>query len=83
MRTHLTSVRLPTDTLAKLDRLAAALDRTRSWVIGEAVSRYVDYEEWFAAAVAEGTEAADRGDVVPHAQAIKRLRRKIASVRPR
>lgn len=35
------SITIPADLLAEADRLAAELDRSRSWVMGEAVRRWI------------------------------------------
>ncbi len=48
-----TSVRLSDELTERLDRLAAAVDRPRSWLIEQAVSRYLDEEAWQVAAIAE------------------------------
>jgi predicted transcriptional regulator len=83
MATRTTSVRLSESRLDQLDRLARSLDRSRSWVIEQAVERYLDYEEWFAEAVREGIAAADRGELVPHDQVMKEVRARIAKARKR
>jgi len=46
------SITLPATELAAADRLAAQQDRSRSWIVAEAIRRY-------AAAVEEGAEAGD------------------------
>lgn len=48
-----TSIRLSDDLTERLDRLAAAVDRPRSWLIEQAVSRYLDEEAWQVAAIAD------------------------------
>ncbi|GAB4278119.1 MAG: hypothetical protein Kow0092_33910 [Deferrisomatales bacterium] len=62
-----TSVRLDDAVLERLDRLAREMSRPRSWVISQAIERYLDYEEWFLEAVQEGVRAADAGRRIPHA----------------
>lgn len=64
MRT--TSVRLEDELLARLDRLAGELSRPRSWMITQAIERYLAYEEWFVEAVHEGMESADAGRTAEH-----------------
>ncbi len=72
-----TSFRVDARMIARLDRLAAAIDRSRSWVINQAIEQYLDHEEWFAEAVNEGIAAADRGELVPHEEAVKAARDRI------
>ncbi len=71
------SFRLDQSKIARLDGLAAAMDRSRSWVINQAIEQYLDHEEWFAGAVEEGIAAADRGDLVPHEDAVTAARNRI------
>jgi predicted transcriptional regulator len=61
-----TSVNLDEATRERLDRVAAAYDRRRSWIITRAIQEYLDREEAFARAVEAGIEAADRGELVAH-----------------
>jgi len=58
------TARLDEAALADLDRLAAALDRTRAWIVAKAVQRYVDEELAFRAFVQEGIDAAGRGETI-------------------
>jgi predicted transcriptional regulator len=82
MVTKATSIRLDEKKLRRLDRLARTLDRPRSWVLSEAVDRYLDHEEWFAQEVARGIAEADRGEFVPHDKVIRDLRRRARKLRP-
>ena len=75
------SIRLDESKIARLDRLAATIDRSRSWVVNQAIDQYLDHEEWFAEAVKEGIAAADRGDLVPHEEAVKAARDRIVKGR--
>ncbi len=81
MATRTASIRLDEEKLARLDRLAAAIDRSRSWVINQAIEQYLDHEEWFTDAVQEGIAAADRGELVPHDEAVAAARERIAKGR--
>ena len=81
MATHTASIRLDDDKLSRLDRLAAAIDRSRSWAINQAIEQYLDHEEWFTEAVREGVAAADRGELVPHHEAVAAARELIAKGR--
>jgi predicted transcriptional regulator len=40
-----TTVRINDDMLWRIDGLAAALHRSRSWVINQALDRFLDHEE--------------------------------------
>lgn len=58
------TVRLPDKTTEKLDQLAEKLDRSRAYVAAQAISEFVQREEWQLAEIAAGVEEADRGDFV-------------------
>ena len=83
MATHTASIRLDEEKIARLDRLAAAIDRSRSWVINQAIEQYLEYEEWFAEAVREGAASADHGGLVPHEEALSAARGRIIKGRQR
>ena len=58
-----TTVRFDNHTLERLDKLAAAMDRSRAWVIKEAVAHFLDYEGWFVQQVEAGLEDVKRGSL--------------------
>jgi len=59
------TVRIPVEVNRKLERLAKATSRSKSWLAGEAIGAYVASESDFLAAVEEGRKATRSGDVVP------------------
>ncbi|MBZ9732080.1 MULTISPECIES: CopG family ribbon-helix-helix protein [unclassified Mesorhizobium] len=56
------TVRLPDETVAKLDQLAEKVDRSRSYVAAQAIEDYVAREEWQLAEIEAGLDEADRGE---------------------
>jgi predicted transcriptional regulator len=56
------TTRLDDETQQKLEVLAKATDRSRSWLVADAVRRYVEEESWQVAAIKEGVRQADAGD---------------------
>jgi predicted transcriptional regulator len=67
------TTRVPASLAKKLGLYAKAARRTRSWVVGDILDRYVDGEIAFVKAVQEGVDAADRGETIPHDEAMRRL----------
>jgi predicted transcriptional regulator len=59
-----TSLRIPADLLASLDRISAALDRDRFWVMLRAIRQYLDGEGGDVLREGEGLAALDRGEGV-------------------
>lgn len=56
------TTRIDAETQARLEQLAKATERSRSWLIADAVRRYVADESWQVAAIEEGVRQADAGD---------------------
>jgi len=64
-------VPLTPDLQMKLSRLAAEQGRATEALVVEAVERMVNYDEWFLREVDKGLAAADRGNLVDHAEVRK------------
>ena len=73
------TVRTDDETLKQLDELASQLDRSRNYLVNQAIKEFLDLQSWQIAKIEEGIAAADRGDVVPHDQVFAELRRKYGS----
>lgn len=56
------TARLDDDTQHRLGLLAQATKRSRSWLVAEAVRKYVKDEEWQITAIQEGINDADAGN---------------------
>lgn len=70
------SVRLDPEKREQLDRLAASMDRPRSYLVGQAIEQFLEYHAWKLKLVEEGLAAADRGDLVSHEDLFGKLRRR-------
>jgi len=57
------SIRIPTDVIETLDKIGAALERPRSWVILRAIRQYLADEGQEVLDVQEGIAEAERGEV--------------------
>lgn len=62
------SVRVAPALRQKLDRVAAALDRPRSWVVARALETYVEQQAWQIAETKRGLAEADAGDFASPAE---------------
>ena len=74
--THTTSIRLQDETLEAVDKIAAALNRPRAFVLKEAVTQYVQREQALIADIEEGLKAVKEGRTVPHSAVLERMRAK-------
>jgi predicted transcriptional regulator len=63
--------RLDSDAVAFLDSLGANLDRDRSYLIKDAVQRYIDMHRWQVEEIEKAIGEADRGEFASEAQVNK------------
>ncbi len=54
--------RLDSEKRALLDKIAAGLDRDRTYILNEAVDIYLDLYQWQVAEIEAGIKEADAGD---------------------
>ena len=59
------SLRLPADLIETLDKIAAVLERPRSWVMLRALRQYIADEGQEVLDVQEGIAELDRGEGIP------------------
>jgi len=62
------TVRLDEGVLRDLDRLAEKTDRSRNWLVTQAVQEYVSVNAWQLERIEEGIAAANRGDFASEAE---------------
>ena len=60
------SIRIDVETVAQLDELASAMERTRANICVRALREYVEREYPFLRAVQEGERDVEEGRVIPH-----------------
>jgi predicted transcriptional regulator len=66
MKTQPLSIRLEPALSDQVSAIASAMDRSKSWVIEQALKDYVAVQQWQLAAIDEGIRAADAGAMVSH-----------------
>lgn len=73
------SVRITPETRERLDRIAASLDRSRNWLVAEAIEQYLDLYQWQTELIETRLQKAESGEahVVPHADVMDRIEAKI------
>jgi predicted transcriptional regulator len=74
------TVRVKPDTRKRLDAIARATRRTKSFVIEEALEQYLDVNEWQIKGIQEALAEADTPDAewVDHEDVIARTEAKVA-----
>jgi predicted transcriptional regulator len=70
-----TSITIRTDSelAAKVTALAAAMDRSRNWVIEAALREYVETQAWQIEGIREAMASLDNGEGIPHEQVMDEL----------
>lgn len=72
------SLRVPADLIETLDKIAAVLDRPRSWVMLRALKQYIADEGQEILDVQEGVAEAERGELVDFDEVMAEARQIIA-----
>ncbi len=67
------SIRLDQKTREKLDALAQSQDRSRSWVVNDAIQSYFEHQDWIVEAIKVGIADADAGRLVQHEEVMASL----------
>ena len=75
------TVRISPEKQRQLDALAQVLDRSRNWVVSDAIDQYLDIQAWQMAQIQYGMEEADRSELVPHEEVSAEARAKIRQAR--
>jgi RHH-type transcriptional regulator, rel operon repressor / antitoxin RelB len=68
------TVRVPAALKNRLDKLADATARSRSWLAAHALEVYVEDQEWQLARIRKGTKDVRAGRIVSHENAARWLR---------
>lgn len=58
-----TTVRMDDHLINRVDGIAKSLSRSRSWIIKQALERFVDYEEWYIKEVESALLEVDNGEL--------------------
>lgn len=62
------TIRTDPELAGKLAAIASAMDRSRNWVIQEALRQYVDTQMWQIEGIKAAIASLDEGEGIPHEQ---------------
>jgi predicted transcriptional regulator len=68
MTTTTFSVRVRSSTKSRLEKLAKSTGRSRAFLASEAISAYLDTNEWQVAGITRALASLDRGKGIAHAR---------------
>ena len=77
------SIPLDEDQAARLDAIATARQETTEDVLAEAVSNYLQYDDWFVGKVKKGIASARNGEVLDFDEVANSLRSRMRAGEPR
>ncbi len=58
-----TTIRMEDTVLDRVDSMAESVNRSRTWIINQAVERFLSYEEWFIQEVQAGVNEVASGKI--------------------
>ena len=73
MATEAFTVRAESDIVHQLDDMAGSLDRSRNYLVNQAIKEYLASHAWQIEKINQGIAAADRGEVVAHDQVMQEM----------
>jgi predicted transcriptional regulator len=73
------SFRTPSSKLEKIDKLAGAQHRDRSYILNEAVDQYLDLQNYHTSLIEQGLRDSEAGTIVSHEEVGRRLGKQRAS----
>lgn len=63
------------DLARRLATLAKTVHQSKSSLASQAIEEFLTVQEWHIQAIKEGIEAADKGDIVSHEEAVAALKK--------
>lgn len=73
------TIRLEGEIKEKLEKIAKATDRSKSYIASKAIIDYIDLNEWEIQAIQKGIEQANSGQVISHKKIKEKWERKRAN----
>lgn len=75
---RVTTVRLDDTTISRVDHFAHVMERSRTWVVQQALDHYLNQEQWFVQQVEQAQKDVTAGKTVPHDEVMAEIHAKIA-----
>ena len=73
MSTEAFTVRAESNIVHQLDHLAGSLDRSRNYLVNQAIQEYLETHAWQIEKITQGIESADNGKLVEHDQVMQEM----------
>lgn len=73
MATEAFTVRAESDIVHQLDFIADSLDRSRNYLVNQALREYLKNHAWQIERISRGIAAADRGELIDHNDVMREM----------
>jgi len=73
MATEAFTVRTESDVIHQLDTIADTLDRSRNYLVNQAIKEYLAANTWQIDKIKQGIAATDRGELVSHDELMQEM----------
>lgn len=73
MATEAFTIRAETNIVHMLDDLAGSLDRSRNYLVNQAIKEYLETHAWQVEKITQGIAAADRGELIAHDDVMREM----------
>jgi len=72
------TIRTKSNTVEKISAIARALDRSRNWVIEDALKQYIDQQAWYLEGIQQAQTSLEAGKGIPHEELMAEISELIA-----
>ncbi|GMR18401.1 MAG: hypothetical protein BMS9Abin33_0812 [Gammaproteobacteria bacterium] len=67
------TIRTESNTVDKISAIAKAMDRSRNWVIEDALKQYIDQQAWYIEGIQQAQTSLTAGKGIPHAEVMAEI----------
>ena len=73
MSSQTITIRTEHDTVEKISAIAQAMDRSRNWVIEDALKQYIDQQAWYIEGIKQAQASLTAGEGISHAEVMAEI----------
>ncbi|GBE07888.1 ribbon-helix-helix protein, copG family [bacterium BMS3Bbin11] len=73
MSSQSVTIRTESNTVDKISAIAKAMDRSRNWVIEDALKQYIDQQAWYIEGIQQAQASLIAGKGIPHVEVMEEI----------
>lgn len=73
MNSQSITIRTESNTIDKISAIAQAMDRSRNWVIEDALKQYIDQQTWYLEGIQQAQTSLAAGKGIPHEEVMAEI----------